>query len=353
MPDRIAWMIYGANGYTGRLVAREAKRQGKTPILAGRSAAPVAALAAELDLPSRTFDLADGTATQRALADVAVVAHCAGPFSATSQPMIDACLAARTHYADITGEIDVFVNAHRQDALARQAGIVLCPGVGFDVIPTDCVAACLKEALPDATRLALGFQGLKDMSPGTARTSIEGLRSGGRVRENGRIVAVSLGSRTREIDFGSGTRFAMAIPWGDVATAYYTTGIPAIETYIVSSPRAAARLRRLDRALPLLRLPFVTALLQRAAATSSPGPSPEDLAGAKTYVWGEVRNAGGVVRTARLVTSNGYRLTADGVLMAVDELLGRAHPGGYYTPSQLMGPRCVERLPGSTAIRIE
>jgi short subunit dehydrogenase-like uncharacterized protein len=191
LPDRIAWTIYGANGYTGRLVAREAKRQGKTPILAGRSPGPVAAL------------------------------------------------AARTHYSDITGEIDVFVNAHRQHASARQAGIVLRPGVGFDVIPTDCVAACLKEALPDATHLALGFQGLKDMSPGTARTSIEGLRSRGRVRENGRIVTVPLGSRTRQIDFGSGVRFAMAIPWGDVATAYYTTGIPDIETYIASSPRAS------------------------------------------------------------------------------------------------------------------
>jgi short subunit dehydrogenase-like uncharacterized protein len=346
-------MIYGAYGYTGRLVAREAKRQGKTPILAGRSPGPVAALAAELNFASRVFDLADRAATHQALADVAVVAHCAGPFSATSQPMIDACLTARTHYADITGEIDVFVNAHRQDASARQAGIVLCPGVGFDVIPTDCVAACLKEALPDAKYLALGFQGLKDMSPGTARTSIEGLRSRGRVRENGRIVTVPLGSRTRQIDFGSGARFAMAIPWGDVATAYYTTGIPDIETYIASSPRAAAKLRRLDRVLPLLRLPFVTALLQRAAATSSPGPSPENLAEAKTYVWGEARNARGDVRTARVVTSNGYRLTADGVLMAVDELLGHLHPGGYYTPSQLMGPRCVERLPGSSVIRIE
>lgn len=346
-------MIYGANGYTGRLAARAAKRLGRTPVLAGRSEAPLAALAAELDLPWRAFALGDGAAARAALADVAVVAHCAGPFSATSRPMISACLATRTHYVDITGEIDVFVDAQRRDGEAKAAGIVLCPGVGFDVIPTDCVAACLAEALPDATHLALGFAGAKGVSPGTARTSVAGLRAGGRVRENGRIVAVPLGGRTRSVDFGSGTRFAMAIPWGDVATAYFTTGIPNIETYVAASPRAAARLRRLDRLRPLFRLPIVLRLLQRVAAASSPGPADEALGTAKTYVWGEARNAKGDVRTARLVTGSAYRLTADGVLMAVDALLGCPPAGGYYTPSRLLGPRCVERLPGSGAIRIE
>ncbi|MCH2899060.1 hypothetical protein K3W01_15090, partial [Listeria monocytogenes] len=76
---------------------------------------------------------------------------------ATSTPMIAACRAAGTHYVDITGEIAVFEQAPAGDAEAREAGIVVCPGVGFDVIPTDCLAACLKEALPDAQRLALGF----------------------------------------------------------------------------------------------------------------------------------------------------------------------------------------------------
>ena len=353
MTDRTAWMIYGANGYTGRLVAHTAKEEGLTPILAGRTEASVAALARELNLPWRFFDLADPEGGRKALADVAVVAHCAGPFSATSEPMIDACLATRTHYADITGEIDVFVAAQRRGDAAKTAGIVLCPGVGFDVIPTDCVAACLAEALPDATHLALGFQGLGGMSPGTARTSVEALRTGGRVRENGKIVRVPLGSRTRTIDFGAGSKFAVAIPWGDVATAYFTTGIPNIETYIASSPRAAARMRRLDWASPLLRLPGAMVFLGRTAASANPGPSPADLAEGKTYVWGEARNAKGSVRTARLVTTNGYRLTADGVLMAVGALLERPRAGGYCTPSQLMGPRCVEHLPGCSAIQID
>ncbi len=345
-------MIYGATGYTGELVAREARRQGLAPMLGGRSAR-VTALAAELGLPSRVFRLDDAPAARRALDGVAVVANCAGPFAATFAPMADACLAARTHYVDVTGEIDVFLAAEARRDAARTAGIVVCPGVGFDVIPTDCVAACLVEALPDATHLALGFKGLSAMSPGTARTSVEGARLGSRVRRNGAIVAEPLGRRTRTIDFGTGPRLAMAIPWGDVATAYFTTGIANIEVYVPASPRTIARLRRLAWMRPLLAARPLRALAAAAAARRSRGPSPKQRETERTWVWGEARNERGDVRTARLVTSNGYRLTVDGVLMAVRALLAGASASGYFTPSQLLGARCVERLPGCSAIAVQ
>ncbi len=351
MAEPRKWMIYGATGYTGRLVAEAARREGLVPILAGRSGR-VAALAAELGLPSRIFSLTDVAATRRALDGVSLVAHCAGPFAVTSAPMLDACMLARAHYVDITGEIDVFLAAHRRHGEARAAGIVVCPGVGFDVIPTDCVAACLQEALPDATHLALGFKAAGSRSPGTARTSIDALRSGARLRIDGAIVSEPFGRRTRTIDFGTGPKHAVAIPWGDVASAYFTTGIANIEVFVPASPRAVARLRRLERVRPLLRLKPVRALLGRIAASSNPGPSQKERDAQRTRIWGEVRNERGDARTARLSTSNGYRLTVDGVLMAVRTLLAHAADGGYYTPVQLMGARCVERLPGCSAILV-
>ncbi len=176
-----------------------------------------------------------------------LVLHCAGPFSATAAPMMAACLSAHAHYLDITGEISVFEHARTLDAAARAAGIVICPGVGFDVIPTDCVAAALKAALPDATHLALGFDSRSGFSPGTAKTSVEGLAQGGKVRQDGRIVSVPLAYKTRRIDFGDGEKLAMTIPWGDVSTAYATTGIPNIEVYIPGSPAMVARARRANR----------------------------------------------------------------------------------------------------------
>src|SRR4029077_17335587 len=157
MSGRTEWMIYGANGYSGHLVAAEARRRGLNPVVAGRRAGPIEKLAAELGLPMRVFGLDDAPVAAAAIADLAVVANCAGPFAATSAPMIDACLTSRTHYLDITGEIDVFLAAQRRHADAQAAGIVICPGVGFDVIPTDCMAAVLKEALRDATHLVLAI----------------------------------------------------------------------------------------------------------------------------------------------------------------------------------------------------
>jgi short subunit dehydrogenase-like uncharacterized protein len=216
MVNRAEWMIYGANGYTGRLVAAEAKRRGLNPLLAGRRAGPIEKLATELGLRARVFDLQSATA---ALADIAVVANCAGPFAATSAPMIDACLNSQTHYLDITGEIDVFLAAQRRHAEAKTAGIVICPGVGFDVIPTDCMAAVLKEALPDATRLVLAFDAGGSMSPGTARTMVQSARLGqrsGRVRRNGVIEEVPLAHDWRRVDFAGGSAMAIAIPWGDL-----------------------------------------------------------------------------------------------------------------------------------------
>jgi short subunit dehydrogenase-like uncharacterized protein len=352
MSEKDKWMIYGANGFTGRLVAEEARRQGLTPIVAGRNRLAIERMAGELSLESSVFDLSDRGAVGTALAGVGVVANCAGPFSATSRPMIDVCLETRTHYVDITGEIAVFVDTQRRHDAARAAGVVLCPGVGFDVIPTDCVAACLKESMPDATHLALGFAGGGAISPGTAKTSIEGLKQGGKVRADGNIIDVPLAYRARTIDFGAGERLAVTFPWGDVATAFFSTGIPNIEVYIASSPASLVRLRRLNRIRRLLAIAPVQAVAKRIAGRVNTGPSSERYASGTTYVWGEARNADWSTRTARLTTSDGYRLTVDGVLLAVPALLLGTHRGGYYTPSQLMGPRCVETLPGSSAIAI-
>src|SRR5690606_6842134 len=200
------WLLYGANGYTGELIAREAVARGMRPVLAGRSKQKIGRLAAELDCPSAVFDLDDHTALVSTLTEVAAVLHGAGPFSQTAASMMQGCLATHVHYLDITGEIDVFELAASVHEKAQRAGIVLCPGVGFDVVPTDCLAARLKLALPDATHLALGFDSRSGLSKGTAKTSIEAAAKGSCVRIEGKLVTERFGSRTRRIDFGAGEK---------------------------------------------------------------------------------------------------------------------------------------------------
>ncbi len=347
------WLIYGANGYTGKMIAQLAAQRGHKPILAGRGES-VRALAQELGLPCKLFDLADPTAAAASLQGTTLVLNCAGPFSATAAPMIQACLEAHAHYLDITGEIAVFEYAHGRDAEARARGIVVCPGVGFDVIPTDCIAAALKEALPDATALALGFDTASGLSPGTSKSLVEGLPMGGKIRRNGRIETVSFGYKHRRIDFGFGQKSAATIPWGDVSSAHYSTGIGNIETYF-PMPHMLTRVSRFcNWSRPLLGLPAVQAFLKRAIDKRVKGPDAEQRAQARTAVWGEVRNARGDTRVARIETANGYQLTVDSALHMVEHLLDNSPAsGGYFTPSMLCGWRLVEALPGSGKIAIQ
>lgn len=349
------WMIYGANGYTGELIAREAVRRGLAPVLAGRSAAKLQPLADELGLPLRAFALDDAAAVRRGLDGIGLVLHCAGPFSATSAPMIEGCLAAGAHYLDITGEAPVFEHslAPAQHARAQAAGVVLCPGVGFDVIPTDCVAAKLKELLPDATHLSLGFDTSSGLSPGTSKTMIEGLAQGCLERRDGVLVTVPLGSKQRAIDFGRGPRWAMTIPWGDVATAFHTTGIPDIDTWFPLKKPLARGARLMGLLRPLMATTAMQSLLKALAGRYVQGPDAATRARLPTWVWGEARNARGETRTVRIRTANGYTLTIDGALAVAQHLLAQRPAGGSYTPARLLGAAFVETLPGSERFRVD
>lgn len=347
------WLLYGAYGYTGALIAREAAKTGIPLLLSGRREEPLKALAEPLHMPWRQVSLTDHAQLVATLESCAGVLNCAGPFERTAAPMIEACLAVRRPYLDITGEIPVFEFAHSRAEAARDAGIVLCPGVGFDVVPTDCIAARLKQALPSAQHLALGFDALQSISPGTARTMAAGIKNGGCIRRDGKLLRVPLGWQTRKIDFGSGEKLTVTIPWGDVATAYYSTGIGDIRVYAPASPRAVKRMKRINRIRSLLGIAPLRHFLENRAAAGNKGPSADELARRGVKVWGEACTADGQCVSATLETPNGYALTRDSALAAIREL--DANPpehGGYFTPSLLFGPEFVENLPGVGSIRV-
>jgi len=225
-----SFLLYGANGYTGKIITALASQYDLNPVLAGRKEEPIRALAEQFNFSYRVFDLNNQQQLVKALGEVPLVLHAAGPFRHTAKQMMDACVITKTHYLDITGEIAVFEMAKRYDTEAKSAGIIIIPGVGFDVVPTDCLALYLKNKLPDAVQLKIAFATLGGgLSHGTASTMSEGLGEGGAVRENGRIVRKPLGHKGMWIDFGIKKIFVMTIPWGDISTAYHTTGIPDIE----------------------------------------------------------------------------------------------------------------------------
>jgi len=333
------WMIYGANGYTGELIAREAVRRGHRPILGGRNAEKIEALARELSCEARVFDL-----DRIDLAGAALVLHCAGPFVLTSAPMVDACLGDGAHYLDITGEISVFEAIMRRDAEAKARGVTLLPGVGFDVVPTDCLASMLAERLPGAMELTLAFYTKGSaLSRGTTRTMIESIGDGGAIRRDGRIVRVPFAYDIRTIPFSCGERTAMTIPWGDVSTAFHTTGIPNIRVYIAASRKAIARARRLRWLLPLLSPKPIRRLVQKFAAPRG-GPDERMRAAGRVYLWGEVAN-GTESRSMTMTTPEGYAFTVQSAVNAVERVLANARPGAF-TPAGLLGAELVSSVPG-------
>ncbi len=340
-------MIYGAYGYTGELIARLAVLRGHRPVLAGCHPDKVEALAGELGLPFRVFKLEDPRIVESELAAVQAVLHCAGPFLHTYGPMCKACLATGTHYLDITGEAAVFEALAARDEEARSAGVMLLPGAGFDVVPTDCLAKHLAERLPSATHLSLGIKALGRISRGTALTMVQNIHRGGLIRRDGRLKAVPAGWKSRTIDFGPGGRAAtVTIPWGDVASAYHSTGIPNIEVYAALPSRQRTTLRWSRYIAPLLGTGPVQHFLQGRVRGGTPGPSPEHRARGKSFLWGEVTDGAGERAVSRLETPEGYTLTAHTAVAAIEKVLAGDAPIGFQTPSNAYGSNFITAIEG-------
>jgi short subunit dehydrogenase-like uncharacterized protein len=345
----MSFLIYGAYGYTGALIAREAEARGLTPTLAGRDADQLDALAGELDLPCRAFALDDRAALSDAVAEADLVLNCAGPFARTAQPVVEACLRGGAHYLDITGEIAVFEQIAAQDSRAKAAGVMLMPGVGFDVVPTDCLAAHLHRQQPDTAYLELAIFGVGGVSRGTARTAALNAGRGGAIRTGGRIRRVPAAWRTRRVDFGRGPTEVVSIPWGDVATAWRTTGIPTIVTY-AKLPDTAVRAMRLSRYVgPLLRTRPAQAFLETLVKERIPGgPDAQTREKGRSFVWGKASTKGGRAAKARLRGPETYALTVQTALAATERTLqGDDAAPGYQTPAGRFGADFILEIDGT------
>ncbi len=340
-------LIYGVTGYTGRLILAEALARGMRPVLSGRNAETVRALAAEHGLEARPVSLEDGPGLRSALDGMGAVLHCAGPFFRTVGEMVDACVDMGVHYLDITGEIAVFERLAVAHQRAREAGITLLPGVGFDVVPTDCLAAHLKRRLPGAISLELAFSGGTGPSHGTAATVIEGLGQGGAIRREGRIRRVPTAWRTRTVEFADKARLCVTIPWGDVSTAFHSTGIPDITTYMATSAAGLRTMRMMRMVEGVLRLPTVKRFMLARLKNRAAGPDADALARTRSQVWGEAKDASGAVVRSRLTAPNGYTLTAIASVRAAERMLAGGVAAGFMTPSKAFGADFVLEIPGT------
>ncbi|APX95534.1 saccharopine dehydrogenase family protein [Natronorubrum daqingense] len=345
-------LVYGSYGYTGRLIAREAVSRGGTPVLAGRDERALTRQATDLGVEKRVFDLEGDVAANIEAFDA--VLNCAGPFVKTAEPLVDACLETGTDYLDITGEFQVFERLRHRDEAAKNAGVTLLPGVGFEVVPSDCLAAFLHERVPSASTLTLGVKGNGPLSRGTARTFVDQLGTSGVVRRNDRLLEVPLAFDTREVDFGDGPEHTVTVPWPDVVTAAHSTGIPSIEVYAAVPSVAPHGMAAVDSLGWLLERRPVKDALERVVDATVDGPSERELATDTATVWGQVIDeATGERASARVRTPNPYALTTTAAVSAATRLLGESGetrdrvPRGFQTPASALGSEFLLALPGT------
>ena len=343
-------LIYGAYGYTGELIARLAKKQGLNPVLAGRNKQKTESLAQALGFDYLAFGLDDSKSLNEALQGVDLVLHCAGPFSQTAKPMMLACLATKTHYLDITGEYEIFELAKSLDQQAKEAGILLLPGVGFDVVPSDCLANQLHDKLPDATHLELAFMGEASSSRGTSLTMIESIPKGGALRKDGMIHKVPLANSQKTLNLDGKNKTFVSIPWGDISTAFHSTGIPNITVYTAMHPGQIKKLKFFQKWTWVMKFNFVQNYLKNKVRATVTGPSEKSRNKAKSYFWGQVTNDEGKQVTARLTTLEGYKLTSITALMIVDTLSKEDITAGFQTPASLLGSDYILKVENTSLL---
>lgn len=335
-------IVYGSYGYTGELIIQECKRQQLSVLLSGRDEAKLKTQSENHQYPFEVVEIADHNKLVSQLKRAQVLIHCGGPFQHTALAMVKACAEAQTHYTDITGEYQVFETFASLDSLAKNANIIVMPGVGFDVVPSDCLALHLKNLLPDATHLQLAFtMGKGGLSRGTSKTMIEGMGTGSCIRENGELKQIPLGHKVQEINFGTFKRMTLCIPWGDIATAWRSTEIPNIEVYSGVSAAAIKSAKWSNYLAWLLRRPWFKKYLLKKVDQRPAGPSEERRNEGRSYLWGKVWNEKGYYKTARLETLNGYSLTAKTAVLIAQKIIKGNTRAGYFTPAQYFGPDLI------------
>ena len=345
IPTKSRLLLYGAYGYTGRLTAELAAAKKLDVVLAGRNEEALLTLGKRVNLPIRVVGLNDTGRLSAALRDIACVVHMAGPFAATSAPMLNACLATRTNYIDITGEIEVFEALWSREEEIRRAGITVVPGAGFDVVPSDCLGGYVASKLKRPSTLVMALSGLQSASQGTLRTAIRQVSKPILCRRAGAIVPLQDRS-PRSIDFGSGDEPCVPISWGDVATAFHSTGIPNITAYfrrtkLLRSAEIAGRLFG-----PLLRSRLGQRGLGAIVRRFPEGPTEGERSSHRAMIWAEANDGSGKSYTAILSTPDAYEFAANSALEISSRIISLPGPLGLATPFQAFGADFVLSLPG-------
>ena len=322
----MAFMIYGASGYTGRLASEHAKNLRLDCILAGRTEMEVMATASLLKLPYRVFDLTDFSTIDSALQGVKVLLNCAGPFFRTAEPLMGACIRNGVDYLDIAAELDSFILLEKYDKKAREAGVMLLPGCGSSVAMLGCLAAHATAKVTNPVSIDIALRVSGTFSRGSATSAAENI-VGCLQRSNDVLVQQDVENMlTFDFHDGNGEAdcFPMTLP--DLVTVSRSTGIRNIRTYVYVS----------DDALPTVDSP-----------NTSNGPSVDHREQNPYHAAAVVTDVDGITQRSVLHTVNGYTFTSTASVEAAKRVLEGIRRPGFQTPVEVFGESFVTEIAGT------
>ena len=340
-------LIYGATGRTGRLITAEAKAIGLDVILGGRSPRNLEALSNVLGLPWRSAPVESERALREALDGIAVVVNAAGPFMATAEAIVEACLDTGTDYLDVTGEIAVVRALEELDGEAQDRGITVVPAVGFSALAGDFLAAHVSEWVDDAQRLRIAISQVPRLSGGSVKTVMASARNYVLVVRDGQLARIPIGRMEREFAFNleGDTAIGTAANLVETLAAYRSTGVRNIESYVAAGLGARMMQQIGGWLAPLTSFPPVNTLLEASAELlAGSGVGAND---AEVTVLVEAEDPWRRVAAAFLEIDDPYRFTARAAAAAAQILLqGNAAPGLRSPAEALASSRLMARAFG-------
>lgn len=344
-------IVYGAYGYTGKLISNQLKDKIQDVLLSGKNENKLRTLSDNTGFSFLAIDLQNKKNLTELFSQTEIVINAAGPFINTCCQIIEACIESKSHYIDINGDIKVFEIIKSYGEKATQAGVMILSGAGFDIVPSDCLAVKLKKMMTNPTHLKIAFATSGGgISHGTALTVLGRIGEKALKREDGKLKQISMGKNSMWVDFGEAKKFTINMSWGDVSTAYTSTGIENIETYMAVKPKIYYFLKLQFIFNWLLRLGIVRNMIKNYIDKNIVGPNEISREKAYSLFYAEIKNSSGHTMSARLKTDEGYNLTAKATVLIAKKVLNNDFKIGYQTPAKAYSENLIFEIEGTEEI---
>lgn len=318
-------LVYGAYGYTGSMVAEHLVAMNQNIVISGRNPTKLETLRKNLNVSSIALSLESSEHLDTVLSRFDIVINCAGPFHRTAEPLMTAAIRTKTHYLDISAELDSYKIAEELCQEAMNSNVLLMPGCGGSVAMIGCLTAFAKTTLPEPISVKAALHVSGAMSKGSAVSASENLSPTLYIRKAGKLIEGG-NTSSRQFDFGFSVLDCFSVTLPDVMTLWRDTKASDISTYVHVSGNAfpAGDLNSLNE-----------------------GPTQQERDSNRYHASVKLADTHGTKVTAVLETINGYSFTPLAAALAAKNVAEGKFEPGFRTTAELWGHEFILQIPST------